>query len=81
MTPSLTPDLSFMRGQSGSYDCELMRVLRERDDMQSMLDKYERHLSEVQANVKVLSADRDKTSMHYQKVRHLCPLKGHFTLN
>ncbi|XP_046887445.1 testis-specific gene 10 protein [Hypomesus transpacificus] len=55
--------------KSGSYDCELMRVLRERDDMQSMLDKYERHLSEVQANVKVLSADRDKTSMHYQKAQ------------
>ncbi|XP_062302777.1 testis-specific gene 10 protein isoform X2 [Osmerus eperlanus] len=55
--------------KAGSYDCELMRVLRERDDMQSMLDKYERHLSEVQANVKVLSADRDKTSMHYQKAQ------------
>lgn len=55
-------------GQGGSYDSELMRVLRERDQMQGMLDKYERHLSEIQANVKVLTADRDKTSMHYQQV-------------
>ncbi|XP_038835804.1 testis-specific gene 10 protein-like [Salvelinus namaycush] len=52
-----------------SYDSELMRVLRERDEMQNMLDKYERHLSEIQANVKVLTVDRDKTSMHYQQAQ------------
>uniref|UniRef100_A0A674EIX2 Testis specific, 10 n=1 Tax=Salmo trutta TaxID=8032 RepID=A0A674EIX2_SALTR len=55
--------------KGGSYDSELMRVLRERDEMQNMLDKYERHLSEIQANVKVLTADRDKTSMHYQQAQ------------
>ncbi|XP_035391028.1 testis-specific gene 10 protein [Electrophorus electricus] len=42
-----------------------MRALRERDEMQSMLDKYERHLSEMQANVRVLTTDRDKTRAHY----------------
>lgn len=51
-----------------------MRVLRERDEMQNMLDKYERHLSEIQANVKVLTADRDKTSMHHQQASTI--LKG-----
>lgn len=61
-------------GQGGSYDSELMRVLRERDEMQNMLDKYERHLSEIQANVKVLTADRDKTSMHHQQASTI--LKG-----
>ncbi|XP_031648563.1 testis-specific gene 10 protein isoform X1 [Oncorhynchus kisutch] len=55
--------------KGGSYDSELIRVLRERDEMQNMLDKYERHLSEIQANVKVLTADRDKTSMHYQQAQ------------
>uniref|UniRef100_A0A4W5KNN0 Uncharacterized protein n=1 Tax=Hucho hucho TaxID=62062 RepID=A0A4W5KNN0_9TELE len=55
--------------KGGSYDSELMRVLRERDEMQNMLDKNERHLSEIQANVKVLTADRDKTSMHYQQAQ------------
>lgn len=38
--------------------------------MQSMLDKYERHLSEIQANVRVLTAERDKTRMRYQQVEH-----------
>jgi uncharacterized coiled-coil DUF342 family protein len=61
-------------GQGGSYDSELIRVLRERDEMQNMLDKYERHLSEIQANVRVLTADRDKTSMHYQQASTI--LKG-----
>lgn len=46
-----------------------MRVLRERDEFQNMLDKYERHMSEVQANIKVLTAERDKTRMHYQQVK------------
>ncbi|XP_062384385.1 testis-specific gene 10 protein [Sardina pilchardus] len=55
--------------KGGTYDSELMRVLRERDEMQGVLEKYERHLSEIQANVKVLSADRDKTSAHYQQAQ------------
>ncbi|KAJ8256236.1 hypothetical protein COCON_G00201000 [Conger conger] len=42
---------------------------REREDLQALLDKYERHLSEIQGNVKVLSADRDKTSLQYQKAQ------------
>ncbi len=58
--------LSFLKG--GTYDSELMRVLRERDELQNMLEKHERHLSEIQANVKVLTAERDKTRMHYQQV-------------
>ncbi|XP_072513169.1 testis-specific gene 10 protein isoform X1 [Salminus brasiliensis] len=55
--------------KGGTYDSELMRVLRERDELQNMLDKYERHLSEVQANIRVLTADRDKTRMHYQQAQ------------
>ncbi|XP_031414283.1 testis-specific gene 10 protein isoform X1 [Clupea harengus] len=55
--------------KGGTYDSELMRVLRERDEMQGALEKYERHLSEIQANVKVLTADRDKTSMYHQQAQ------------
>ncbi|XP_061082835.1 testis-specific gene 10 protein [Conger conger] len=55
--------------QGAAYDSELMRLLREREDLQALLDKYERHLSEIQGNVKVLSADRDKTSLQYQKAQ------------
>uniref|UniRef100_A0A671SKK2 Testis specific, 10 n=1 Tax=Sinocyclocheilus anshuiensis TaxID=1608454 RepID=A0A671SKK2_9TELE len=55
--------------KGGTYDSELMRVLRERDELQNMLEKQERHLSEIQANVKVLTAERDKTRMHYQQAQ------------
>ncbi|KAL1022257.1 hypothetical protein UPYG_G00024310 [Umbra pygmaea] len=55
--------------KGGSYDSELIRVLRERDEMQNILEKYERHMSEIQANVKVLTGDRDKTMMHYQQAQ------------
>lgn len=62
-----------VRFKGGTYDSELMRALRERDEMKSMLDKYERHLSEIQANVRVLTAERDKTGMQYQQVGHAEP--------
>ncbi|XP_046693596.1 testis-specific gene 10 protein isoform X1 [Silurus meridionalis] len=55
--------------KGGTYDSEMMRALRERDEMQSMLDKYERHLSEIQANVRVLTAERDKIKNHYQQAQ------------
>ncbi|XP_073698659.1 testis-specific gene 10 protein [Garra rufa] len=55
--------------KGGTYDSELMRVLRERDELQNMLERHERHLSEIQANVKVLTAERDKTRMHYQQAQ------------
>ncbi|KAJ8410006.1 hypothetical protein AAFF_G00210470 [Aldrovandia affinis] len=55
--------------KAGTYDSELIRLLRDRDELQALLDKYERHLSEIQVNVKVLSADRDKTSVQYQKAQ------------
>ncbi|GAA6105161.1 testis-specific gene 10 protein isoform X1 [Tachysurus ichikawai] len=55
--------------KGGTYDSELMRVLRERDEMQSILDKYERHLSEIQANIRVLTAERDKIKMRYQQAQ------------
>ncbi|KAJ8003814.1 hypothetical protein DPEC_G00152310 [Dallia pectoralis] len=55
--------------KGGSYDSDLIRVLRERDEMQSMLEKYERHISEIQANVKVLKADRDATRMHNEQAQ------------
>ncbi|XP_066517536.1 testis-specific gene 10 protein [Hoplias malabaricus] len=55
--------------KGGTYDSELMRILREKDELQNMLNKHERHLSETQANVRVLTADRDQTRMHYQQAQ------------
>ena len=33
-----------------------------------MLGKFERHMAEIQANVKVLTKERDKTNLLYEQV-------------
>ncbi|XP_078481086.1 centrosomal protein of 135 kDa isoform X3 [Ciona intestinalis] len=42
-------------------------LLRERDELQSMLSKFERHMAEIQTNVKVLTQERDKTNLLYEQ--------------
>ncbi|XP_055492534.1 testis-specific gene 10 protein isoform X3 [Leucoraja erinacea] len=55
--------------KGGSYESELICVIKERDDLQAMVIKYERHLAEVQANVKVLSAERDQSKLLYEQAQ------------
>ncbi|XP_076808288.1 centrosomal protein of 135 kDa-like isoform X2 [Clavelina lepadiformis] len=43
------------------------QLLRERDELQTMLNKFERHMAEIQANVKVLTQERDKTNSLYEQ--------------
>ncbi|XP_072108783.1 centrosomal protein of 135 kDa isoform X3 [Mobula birostris] len=49
--------------KSSSLSSELLQVIRERDELQSVLDKFEQHMAEIQSNVKVLTAERDKLLM------------------
>jgi len=44
------------------------QVVRERDELQLMLNKFERHMAEIQSNVKVLTQERDKTNALYEQV-------------
>ncbi|KAM9454624.1 testis-specific gene 10 protein [Clarias gariepinus] len=55
--------------KGGTYDSELIRVMRERDEMKSMLDKCERQMSETQGNIRVLMAERDKARAQYQRAQ------------
>ncbi|XP_067948387.1 testis-specific gene 10 protein-like isoform X2 [Watersipora subatra] len=45
---------------------ELRRVMRERDELQTLLDKFERHMAEIQTNVKVLTGERDRLAELYE---------------
>ncbi|XP_066435154.1 testis-specific gene 10 protein isoform X3 [Eleutherodactylus coqui] len=45
------------------------KTIRERDELQHMLTKYERHMAEIQANVKVLTSERDKTIILYERAQ------------
>uniref|UniRef100_A0A1I8F596 TPR_MLP1_2 domain-containing protein n=1 Tax=Macrostomum lignano TaxID=282301 RepID=A0A1I8F596_9PLAT len=49
------------RDTAAAYDdAELLRVKRERDELQALLDKFERHMAEIQGNVRALTHERDQ---------------------
>ncbi|XP_078250816.1 centrosomal protein of 135 kDa isoform X2 [Pogona vitticeps] len=62
-----------LRGQSSPLhkstqkSDNLRLVTRERDELQSMLDRFEKHMIEIQSNVKLLTAERDKLSILYEQ--------------
>uniref|UniRef100_A0A8C7E7E3 Centrosomal protein 135 n=1 Tax=Naja naja TaxID=35670 RepID=A0A8C7E7E3_NAJNA len=46
---------------------DLRLVTRERDELQSMLDRFEKHMIEIQSNVKLLTVEKDKLSVLYEQ--------------
>uniref|UniRef100_UPI00398F6C8A centrosomal protein of 135 kDa n=1 Tax=Pristiophorus japonicus TaxID=55135 RepID=UPI00398F6C8A len=53
--------------KSSSLSSELLQAIRERNELQSVLDKFEQHMAEIQSNVKALTAERDKLLMMYEQ--------------
>ncbi|XP_064608998.1 centrosomal protein of 135 kDa-like [Liolophura sinensis] len=60
----LTPTKSLYAESS-----EIAMLTRERDELQGLLDKFERHMAEIQANVKVLASERDQLNTVYEETR------------
>ncbi|XP_006764810.1 PREDICTED: testis-specific gene 10 protein [Myotis davidii] len=50
-------------------DVDLLKTTRDREELKCMLEKYERHLAEIQGNVKVLTSERDKTFLLYEQAQ------------
>ncbi|XP_010572827.1 PREDICTED: centrosomal protein of 135 kDa [Haliaeetus leucocephalus] len=46
---------------------DLRLVARERDELRSMLDRFEKHMIEIQSNVKLLTAERDRLNVLYEQ--------------
>lgn len=59
---------TFSSLQSTGYNSDLWRVTRERDELQEMLDRFEKHMVEIQSSVKVLTMERDKFRGLYDQV-------------
>lgn len=51
-----------------SSDPQVLKVLREREELKSTLKKLERRMAEIQGNLKVLTAERDKIVDLYERV-------------
>ncbi|XP_071511617.1 centrosomal protein of 135 kDa-like [Diadema antillarum] len=66
-SPLRKDNISAMRDLRISDEAEMLKLRRERDDLQSLLDKFERHMAEIQTNVKVLTSERDKVNLLYQQ--------------
>ncbi|XP_060225867.1 testis-specific gene 10 protein isoform X1 [Meriones unguiculatus] len=56
------------RGANCDIDI-LKSTTRDREELKCMLEKYERHLAEIQGNVKVLTSERDKTFLLYEQAQ------------
>ncbi|KAM9236683.1 centrosomal protein of 135 kDa [Leptosomus discolor] len=46
---------------------DLRLITRERDELQSMLDRFEKHMIGIQSNVKILTAERDRLNVLYKQ--------------
>lgn len=46
--------------QGGVAETELLRVVKERDELKAALLDFEKHIEDIQDNVKGLSAERDR---------------------
>ncbi|XP_009576495.1 PREDICTED: testis-specific gene 10 protein, partial [Fulmarus glacialis] len=52
-----------------SSDPEVLKILRECEELKSTLKKYERRVAEIQGNFKVLRAERDKIVNLYERAQ------------
>uniref|UniRef100_A0A8C9PU47 Testis specific 10 n=1 Tax=Spermophilus dauricus TaxID=99837 RepID=A0A8C9PU47_SPEDA len=55
--------------RGANCDVELLKTTRDREELKCILEKYERHLAEIQGNVKVLTSERDKTFLLYEQAQ------------
>ncbi|NWY61738.1 CP135 protein, partial [Chionis minor] len=46
---------------------DLRLITRERDELRSMLDKFEKRMIEIQSNVKLLTTERDRLNVLYEQ--------------
>ncbi|CAF0946900.1 unnamed protein product [Adineta ricciae] len=50
-------------------ESQLAKVIREKEDLQLLLNKFERHMGEIQGNIKVLTNERDNLSVLYEQAK------------
>ncbi|NXL48631.1 TSG10 protein, partial [Podilymbus podiceps] len=69
-SPKRTSTCGSMSKKNSSIQV-IWKILREREELKSMLKKSERHVAEIQGNFKVLTAERDKIVNLYEQISRL----------
>ncbi len=64
--------------QGGVTEAELLRVLKERDELKAALLEFEKHTQDIQDSVKTLGAERDRFKTQFKQVgfRNTTKLNG-----
>lgn len=62
----------FFSLQGGLPDGDLVHVVRERDELKDALLDIEKHMEDIQDNVKTLSTERDEFKALFKQVRLQC---------
>ncbi|XP_055485315.1 centrosomal protein of 135 kDa [Psammomys obesus] len=61
---------SVLKGaEKGDCNPDLHSVTRERDELQRMLQRFEKYMEDIQSNVKLLTAERDKLTILYNAAK------------
>ncbi|XP_008991570.1 centrosomal protein of 135 kDa isoform X2 [Callithrix jacchus] len=59
----------FRTSEKGDYNSEIHQITRERDELQHMLERFEKYMEDIQSNIKLLTAERDKLSVLYNEAQ------------
>lgn len=54
--------------QGGVVEAELLRVVKERDELKAALFDFEKHMEEIQNSVKALCTERDHFKSQFKQV-------------
>ncbi|XP_074069866.1 testis-specific gene 10 protein isoform X2 [Macrotis lagotis] len=65
---SKSPRRTALPARGTNCDSEHLKS-KDRDELKCMLEKYERHLAEIQGNVKVLTSERDNAFLLYEQAQ------------
>uniref|UniRef100_A0AAX7V5A6 Centrosomal protein 135 n=1 Tax=Astatotilapia calliptera TaxID=8154 RepID=A0AAX7V5A6_ASTCA len=73
----ISPSRSPSRGRSpgskgGAAEAELLRVIQERDELKVALLDFEKHMEDIQNNIKALSNERDHFKTLFKQVSFRC---------
>ncbi|XP_069868330.1 centrosomal protein of 135 kDa [Dipodomys merriami] len=55
--------------EKDDYNSEIHVITKERDELQRMLERFEKYMEDIQSNVKLLTAERDKLSTLYTEAQ------------